>query len=206
MKQYTDMMSDTTGQRIAEQLEKLKVPTNTIIEKEVDNWLSEHPEVTTSVQNGSITEPKIEKEFLEEIKNSNVTVDTLGAVSKEKHTEDINTVDKNINTAKSQVQSEVKAEETSRKNSDSLLDAKLASVKNTSESSDAALSKRIDNLVLNAGGDSSVEVTDARTGVDGTAYDTLKGRLDGEIGTLQGLGLKVQDGKLCIVYESGETL
>lgn len=36
-----------------------------------------------------------------------------------------------------------------------------------------ALGKRIDNLILSSGTESSVEVNDARTGYDGTAYNTL---------------------------------
>ena len=36
-----------------------------------------------------------------------------------------------------------------------------------------ALGKRIDNLILSSGSESSAEVIDARTGYDGTAYDTL---------------------------------
>lgn len=36
-----------------------------------------------------------------------------------------------------------------------------------------ALEKRIDNLILSSGTESSAEVIDARTGYDGTAYDTL---------------------------------
>ena len=36
-----------------------------------------------------------------------------------------------------------------------------------------ALGKRIDNLILSSGTESSAEVIDARTGYDGTAYDTL---------------------------------
>ena len=35
------------------------------------------------------------------------------------------------------------------------------------------LEKRIDNLILSSGNESSAEVVDARTGYDGTAYDTL---------------------------------
>lgn len=42
------------------------------------------------------------------------------------------------------------------------------------------LQGQIDNLVLNAGGDSSPEVTQARVGLDGTSYETLKSRLDAE--------------------------
>ena len=36
-----------------------------------------------------------------------------------------------------------------------------------------ALEKRLDNLILSSGSESSAEVIDARTGYDGTAYDTL---------------------------------
>ena len=36
-----------------------------------------------------------------------------------------------------------------------------------------ALGKRIDNLILSSGTESSAEVVDARTGYDGTTYDTL---------------------------------
>lgn len=36
-----------------------------------------------------------------------------------------------------------------------------------------ALEKRIDNLILSSGNESSAEVIDARTGYDGTSYDTL---------------------------------
>ena len=36
-----------------------------------------------------------------------------------------------------------------------------------------ALGKRIDNLILSSGTESSAEVVDARTGYDGTAYPTL---------------------------------
>lgn len=36
-----------------------------------------------------------------------------------------------------------------------------------------ALGKRIDNLILSSGTESSAEVIDARNGYDGTTYDTL---------------------------------
>lgn len=80
MKQYTDMMSDTTGQRIADQLEKLNEPTPSIIEKEVDSWLKEHPEASTTVQDGSIEEQKIHPSFLPFIKKDYVTPQMFGAV------------------------------------------------------------------------------------------------------------------------------
>ncbi|MBM5707358.1 hypothetical protein [Listeria ivanovii] len=40
--------------------------------------------------------------------------------------------------------------------------------------------KRIDNLVLNSGGDSPNEVIDARTSLNGQIYDTLEARLNGD--------------------------
>ena len=45
----------------------------------VDRVLGEHPEWTTTVQNGSITEPKIESTFLAQIKNDYVTPQMYGA-------------------------------------------------------------------------------------------------------------------------------
>lgn len=46
------------------------------------------------------------------------------------------------------------------------------------KTSHKATNKRIDNLVLNSGGDSPNEVTDARTDASGTIHDTLKSRID----------------------------
>lgn len=43
---------------------------------------------------------------------------------------------------------------------------------------------RIDNIVLNSGGDSPNEVVDARTSAEGNVYPVLKGRLDAEYTTL----------------------
>lgn len=43
-----------------------------------------------------------------------------------------------------------------------------------------AVNARIDNLIINAGGDNPNEVTDAHTGADGAPYLTLKSRLDSE--------------------------
>lgn len=40
----------------------------------VDNWLDEHPEATTTVQDGSITESKIDGELVAKFKKSGVTV------------------------------------------------------------------------------------------------------------------------------------
>lgn len=44
-----------------------------------------------------------------------------------------------------------------------------------------ALEKRIDNLILSSGSESSAEVIDARTGYDGTAYDTLGTAIRGQV-------------------------
>ncbi|KFN92180.1 gp19 family putative tail/base plate protein [Tetragenococcus muriaticus 3MR10-3] len=46
------------------------------------------------------------------------------------------------------------------------------------KTSHKATNKRIDNLVLNSGGDSPNEVTDARTDASGTIHETLKARID----------------------------
>lgn len=55
-------------------------PTDAQTESAVNNWLNEHPEVTTTVQDGAITEPKIHADFLPYIKNSYVTPEMFGAV------------------------------------------------------------------------------------------------------------------------------
>lgn len=51
-----------------------------IIEEDINNWLNEHPEATTTVQNKSITEVKISDAFLPYIKNDYVTPEMFGAV------------------------------------------------------------------------------------------------------------------------------
>ena len=47
-----------------------------------------------------------------------------------------------------------------------------------------ALEARVDNIVAPQGDPSLTEVSDARVGVDGTTYSTLKGRIDGEVDEL----------------------
>lgn len=47
-----------------------------------------------------------------------------------------------------------------------------------------ALGQRIDNLILSSGNESSAEVIDARTGYDGTVYDTLGTAIREQIGDL----------------------
>ena len=49
-----------------------------------------------------------------------------------------------------------------------------------------ALGKRIDNLILSSGTESSAEVVDARTGYDGTAYDTLGTAIRNQFSELNG--------------------
>ena len=49
-----------------------------------------------------------------------------------------------------------------------------------------ALGKRIDNLILSSGTESSAEVVDARNGYDGTTYDTLGTAIRSQISELKG--------------------
>lgn len=49
------------------------------IRDETSNWLDEHPEATTTVQDGAITKAKINTEFLPEIENAYVTPEMFGA-------------------------------------------------------------------------------------------------------------------------------
>lgn len=54
-------------------------PTDEQTNNAVTNWLNEHPEATTTVQNGSITEEKIKNDFLLHIKNDYITPEMFGA-------------------------------------------------------------------------------------------------------------------------------
>lgn len=49
------------------------------VSESVQNWLDEHPEATTTVQDGSITEAKINPAFLQEILNNCITPQMYGA-------------------------------------------------------------------------------------------------------------------------------
>lgn len=51
-----------------------------VIVEDVNNWLDEHPEATTTVMDGSITESKINSDLLPYIKNGYVTPEMYGAV------------------------------------------------------------------------------------------------------------------------------
>lgn len=53
---------------------------DSIIEGQVDTWLDDHPEATTTVQDGAITKAKINTAFLPEIENEYVTPEQFGAV------------------------------------------------------------------------------------------------------------------------------
>ena len=57
---------------------------------------------------------------------------------------------------------------------------KLIQVESDSKSRDDATNKRVDNIVINASGDSNAEVVDARVEQDGTTHTVLKNRLDSE--------------------------
>lgn len=54
-------------------------PTDEQTNSAVSSWLNEHPEATTTVQNGTITESKIYPDFLLHIKNEYVTPEMFGA-------------------------------------------------------------------------------------------------------------------------------
>lgn len=54
-------------------------PTDGQTNSAVSSWLNEHPEATTTVQNGAITEQKIYPDFLLHIKNEYVTPEMFGA-------------------------------------------------------------------------------------------------------------------------------
>ena len=72
-----------------------------------------------------------------------------------------------------------------------------------------ALGKRIDNLILSSGTESSAEVVDARNGYDGTTYDTLGtairsqvSELKGDIAEISKYSLTVDsEGYMCLAYK-----
>ena len=72
-----------------------------------------------------------------------------------------------------------------------------------------ALGKRIDNLILSSGTESSAEVVDARNGYDGTAHDTLGtairsqvSELKSDIAEISKSSLTVDsEGYICLAYK-----
>lgn len=52
-----------------------------VIDTSIKAWLAEHPEATTTVQDGTITEPKIANSLLPLIKNSYVTPEMFGCIA-----------------------------------------------------------------------------------------------------------------------------
>ena len=74
-----------------------------------------------------------------------------------------------------------------------------------------ALGKRIDNLILSSGNESSAEVIDARAGYDGTAYETLGTAIRSQINSLSndinilGLGESVKTSLKCDYLENAPT-
>jgi hypothetical protein len=95
--ELNDLRVDYTGKRhskagdavresdksLAEKIDKLNEGglnlKDDVIAADVSNWLDEHPEATTTVQNGAITETKINAEFLPYITNSYITPQMFGA-------------------------------------------------------------------------------------------------------------------------------
>lgn len=71
-------------------------PTDEQVNEAVSNWLAEHPEATTTVQDESITAVKIDNSFLQEIKNGYVTPEMFGAVG-DGVTDDYNAISDAIN-------------------------------------------------------------------------------------------------------------
>lgn len=69
---------------LKEDLEELNagglVMKDPVIAKNVQDWLNAHPEATTTVQDGSLTEAKIQPDFLKKIKKDYVTPEMFGAV------------------------------------------------------------------------------------------------------------------------------
>ncbi len=83
MSKIPNIISDETGKRIASALESMPSPpewmVQPVVEETTNEWLNNHPEATTTVQDGSIEEQKINAEFLPWIKNNYVTPQMYGA-------------------------------------------------------------------------------------------------------------------------------
>lgn len=81
---------NSAGTAVREQVSELKDDLDTLnqgglnlkedfIGQQVNEWLDEHPEATTTVQDGSLTEAKMHPDFLPYIKNGYVTPEMFGA-------------------------------------------------------------------------------------------------------------------------------
>lgn len=68
------------GDQLKEQDEKINTMLKEDIQKHVDNWLDEHPEATTTVQPGSLTERHFRDDVIPQLKNSYVTPQMFGAL------------------------------------------------------------------------------------------------------------------------------
>ena len=66
-------------EQIKEELSEYEGVFTANVDESVQNWLDEHPEATTTVQDGSITQTKINSDFLALIKNGAVTPQMYGA-------------------------------------------------------------------------------------------------------------------------------
>lgn len=72
------------------------LPTDEQTSNAINNWLNAHPEATTTVQDGVITENKIHADFLPYIKNEYVTPEMFGAVG-DGVTDDTDAIQKCLN-------------------------------------------------------------------------------------------------------------
>lgn len=74
------LMLDETGEKIAEAIRNFGAPSDAQAEKTIKDWLDDHPEATTTVQDKSLTEEKLTDEFRLRTVNNYVTPEMYGAV------------------------------------------------------------------------------------------------------------------------------
>ena len=119
--------------------------------------------------------------------SSNLPLDTT--LTKSGRAADAKAVGDNV----SQLQSDISNEVSARESADASLQSDISNEVSARATADNALAARIDNLVVAAGGDNVTEVVDARVGVDGHTYTTLKSRLDSEVSSLLDRVKKISD-------------